>query len=66
MDDSNFLKLNDNKTNIIYFASPHCVKFLKPPVLQMNASSITLNQSEKNLGVIFDQCINMYEDVTSV
>ena len=23
------LKLNDNKTNILYLASPHCVKFLK-------------------------------------
>ena len=32
----------------------------------MSASSITLNGSVKNLRVIFDQCINMYEHVTSV
>ena len=62
----NLLKLNDNKTNILYLASPHCVKSLKTPALQMGASSITPNGSVKNLGVIFDQCINMHEHVTSV
>jgi len=46
--------------------SPHCVKSLKTPALQMSASSITPNWSVKTLGVIFDQCINMYENVTSV
>ena len=51
---------------IIYFASPHCVKSLKTPALQIDASSITPNGSVKNLGVIFDQCINMHEHVTSV
>ena len=60
------LRLNDNKTNIIYLASPYRVKSLKTPALQMGASSITPNGSVKNLDVIFDQCINMYEHVTSV
>ena len=36
--------LNDNKTNILYSASP---------ALQMGASSIIPNGSAKNLGVIF-------------
>jgi len=58
MDDS---KLNDNKTNIKYLASS-----IKTPALQMGASSITPNGSVRNLGVIFYQCINMYEHVTSV
>ena len=49
----NLLKLNDNKTNIIYLASPHCFKSLKTPALQMGASSITPNGSVQNLGVIF-------------
>jgi len=62
----NLLKLNDNKTNIIYLASSHCVKSLNTPGLQMDASLITPNGSVKNLGVIFDQCINMNEHVTSV
>ena len=59
--------LNDNKTtNIIYFASPHCVKCLMKPALKIGTSSIIPNGSVKHLGVSFEQCINMYEDVTSV
>ena len=57
----NLLKLNDNKTNIIFLASPHCVKFLKTPALQMGESLIT-----PNLGITFDQCIKMHEHVTSI
>ena len=48
----NILRLNENTTNI-YLASPHCVKSLKIPVLQMGESSITSNGSVTNLGVIF-------------
>ena len=62
----NLLRINYIKTNIIYLTSPHCVKSLKTPAFQMGASSITPNGSVKNLGVIFDQCINMHEHVTSV
>jgi len=60
------LRLNDNKTNIIYLVSPYGVKSLKTPTLQMGASSITLNGSVKNIEAIFDQCINKCENVTSV
>ena len=62
----NLIKLNDNKTNILYLASPYCAKSLKTPSLQMGEPSITPNGSVKNLGVIFYQCIKMYEHVTSV
>jgi len=62
----NLLKLNDNKTNIIYLASPYCVKFRKTPILQMSPSSITPNGSITNLGVIFDQYFNMHENFISV
>ena len=40
------LKLNDNKANILYLASPHCVKSLKTSALQMGAYS---NGSVNNL-----------------
>jgi len=62
----NIIKPNDNKINIIYLASPHCVKSLNTPAIQMSASSITANGSVRNLGVIFYQCINMHEHITSV
>ena len=62
----NLLRLNDNKTNIIYLAPSHCVECLSTPTVQMYASLITPNGSLKKLGVIFDKCIKMYEQVTSL
>ena len=62
----NLLKLNDNEINIIYLALPHCVKSLKTPALQMGATSITPKGSVNNLGVMFDKCINLYEQVISI
>ena len=50
----NLLKLYDNKINIIYLASPHCVKSPKTPALHMGEFSITPNGSVKRLGIIFD------------
>jgi len=66
MYDTNLLRLNDNKTNIIYLASRHCINSRKTSPLLMGASLITPNGSVQNLVVNFDQCINMYEHVTSV
>ena len=45
------LRLNDNKTNIIYLLNPQRWMHLS---------------LGKHLRVIFDKCINMYEHVTSV
>jgi len=56
----NFLKLNDNKTNI-YLASPHCVKSLTTPALQMGASLITPKDTKSR-----SYFWPMYEHVTSV
>ena len=56
------LRLIDNKTNIVYLASPHCVKSLRTPALQMGASSITTNGSVKMQGLFLTnvlRCINM-------
>jgi len=62
----NILKLNDNTRYIKYLVSTHYVKTLNTLALQMGVSSITANGSVTNLGAIFDQCINIYEHVTSV
>jgi len=39
----NRIRLNDNQTNIIYLASPRCVKSLKTPELQIGTYLITPN-----------------------
>jgi len=49
----------------LYLASSHHAKSLNIPALQVGASSSTPNDSVNNLGVIFDQRINMYEHVGS-
>ena len=54
------LRPNVNKTNIIYLASPHCVKSLTTQHYRWVKSSITLNGSVIYIGIIFDQCINYY------
>ena len=43
----NRLRLNDNKTNIVYLASQHSIKSLKTPALQTGTSLITHNGSVK-------------------
>jgi len=53
----NLLNLNENKTNIINLASPHCVKSLKTPAVQMDASWITPNGSNKLFRGYFWQII---------
>ena len=45
------LSLNNNKTNIIHLTSPHCVKNLKPPALQIGISLIAPNGSVKIYGL---------------
>ena len=60
----NLLIINDNKTNIMYLVSPHCLKPQKTPTLLLIAPSIIPNGSVKNQWVIFDKCINMYKHVS--
>ena len=56
----NLLKLINNKTNIIYLASEHCVKSLITATLQTGASSIIPKGSVNNLEVISERFLKMY------
>ena len=50
----NLLKLNDNKTEIIYMASPYCIKSLIRPELHVGETRITSSSdSVTNLAIIF-------------
>ena len=63
----NLLKLNDNKTDMIYIASPYCIESLITPELHVGETCITSSSdSVKNLGIIFDKCVNMTDHVSSV
>ena len=54
----NLLELNDNKTYIIYMASPYCIKSLITPELHVGDICITSSDSVKYVGIIFDKCFN--------
>jgi len=62
----NLLKLNDDKTDIIYMASSYYAKSLKTPGLHIGELCITPSCSVRDLGVIFDKFLNMNDHVTSV
>jgi len=53
----NLLKLSDDKTNILYLASPVCVKSLKIQALPMGPSSITVSKNLFLTNVL--KCMNM-------
>ena len=60
------LKLNDDKTEVPYITSPYFQKSLPNPTLKIDQSSITLTTSARNIGVIFDNCNQMKEHITTV
>ena len=59
------LKLNDDKTEVLYINSPYFQKSLSNPTLNIDQSSITPT-SARNIGVIFDNCNQMKEHITTV
>ena len=46
----NLLRLNDNKTNILYLASPHCIKSLKHQHYRWMSLRLTLMGQQKTRG----------------
>ena len=60
------LKLNDDKTEVLYITSPYFQKSLPNPTLKIDQSSITPTTSARNIGVIFDNSNQMKEHITTV
>ena len=62
----NLLKLNDDKTDIIYIASPHFAKSISVPTIKVDDTQIEPSLKVTNLGVIFDQFLKMDDHITTV
>ena len=60
------LKLNDDKTEVLYISSPYFQKSLPNPTFKIDQSSISPTTSARNICVIFDNCDQMREQITSV
>ena len=63
----NKLKINDDKTEFLIIASPHSHKQLSDEhCLTVGNSSIAPSSSAKNLGVIFDDNMNMEKQISNI
>ena len=63
---SKMLKLNDDKTEVLYITSPYFQKSLPNLTLKIDQSSLTPTTSARNIGVIFDNSNQMKEHITTV
>ena len=60
------LKLNDDKTEVLYITSPYFKKAFSTPNLNIDQSRITATTSARNIGEIFDDCVQLKEHIKSV
>ena len=63
---NNKLKLNDNKTELIYIGTPYQLRKLIPRNLKIGNNEIIPSESVRNLGIIFDKELNMKQHISSV
>jgi len=55
----NMLKLNDNKTEVVLFGSPHFMRQSSGISIHVGESEIMSVKSVRNLGAFFDECMSM-------
>jgi hypothetical protein len=63
---SNKLKLNEDKTEFLVFSSPHFQKALHQLSLKVGNVTVYPVTSARNLGVVFDNILNMDTHVTAI
>ena len=63
---SNMLKLNEDKTEVMFFAPKHQVKDLQDCHLTFGGNVVTSSECVNNLGVYFDKTLSMNQQVSSV
>ena len=63
---NNMLKLNDDKTEVVMFSSPHHKACLKDQILNIGSVQISPAPGARNLFVQMDQLLNMSDQVNSI
>ena len=63
---SNFLKLNNDKTDVILIGSRHQHSLFEMEHITLNGHDLPLSESVRDLGVILDNRLNMNDHITSV
>ena len=64
--DTNFLKLNDDKTEAIFFGSSHQLKKVSVECIPVGEASIIPSSRVKNLGIIQDSSMTMAAHISRV
>ncbi|PIK34210.1 RNA-directed DNA polymerase from mobile element jockey, partial [Apostichopus japonicus] len=62
----NMLKLNDDKTDVIFFHSKHSKRTIHLPSLRMGNDVIPPSSSVRNLGVLFDSYLSMENHINLI
>ena len=63
---TNKLKINDSKTELIVFRSPQLKCDLSGLSVNVGEGMITQSSKVRDLGVIFDQFLNLYDHITAI
>lgn len=62
----NKLKLNDDKTEVMYISSSYFHKQIVLNDFTIDSTSIAVTKSARNIGIIFDENMTMKEQVTAI
>lgn len=60
---SNFLRLNDSKTEVLLIGSPHLLKKLPKSELHIGDDVITPSSNARNIGAMFDDTLSMNDHI---
>jgi len=63
---SNKLKLNDDKTELLFITSKYYQKTIGNPQIQIGSCSINASSSARNLGIMFDNTLSMKAQVSNI
>ena len=60
------LKLNDDKTEVLFIASPFFQKQIDCNVFMVDKTAVKPSRSARNIGVIFDNTLDMSDHITQI
>ena len=63
---SNLLKLNDHKTDVVVFGTKHKLPVMKDIRITVGGSTLSPSSHVRNLGVIFDSTLTMTNHISTI
>ena len=62
----NLLKLNSEKTGVLYITPPHLQSKLECKPIEIDSATVISTTSARNIGVIFDRTLSLHEHISSI